>query len=221
MTVLIHVANVMYVGSYLVKDILWLRLLTILGGLVLMAYYVLLPMPLWAAVGWNVLFLSINAWQIRLLVLERRPVRLAPREARLYQLAFRSLTLHEFAKLLAIAQWEDLEPGARVVEQDQPLERIMVIAMGRAGVEIGGTKLAELRPGCFAGEMSFLSGGRPNASVVALEPTTVVWWPHRKLRSLLDGNAPLRAAVQRLIGEDLVAKLRPEWRAPKSPEAPP
>jgi hypothetical protein len=209
MTVLIHFANVIYMGSYLVKDILWLRLLTVLGGIVLIGYYALLPMPLWVAVAWNVLFLSINAWQIRVLLLERRPVRLEPREARLYQLTFRSLTLHEFAKLLAIARWEDVEAGARIVEQDQPLDRIMVIATGRVCVEARGTKLAELRPGCFAGEMSFVSGRRPNADVVALEPTTVVWWPKRQLRAMLGDNATLRAAVQMVIGEDLVAKLRP------------
>jgi hypothetical protein len=219
MTVLIHVANVMYVGSYLVKDILWLRFLTVVGGLVLLAYYVLLPIPLWAAVCWNVLFLAINVWQIRVLLLERRPVRLAPRESRLYQLAFRSLTLREFAKLLAIARWEDFDAGARIVERDAPLDRIMVIATGRACVELGGAALAELRPGCFAGEMSFLSGGTPNADVVALEPTTVVSWPNRKLRAVLDANVALRAGVQMVIGEDLVAKLKPR-RAP-SPEPTP
>jgi hypothetical protein len=214
MTVLIHVANVMYVGSYLVKDILWLRLLTVLGGLVLLAYYVLMPIPLWAAVCWNVLFLSINAWQIRVLLLERRPVRLEPREARLYQLAFRSLTQREFAKLLAIGRWDDFDAGARIVEHGQPLDRIMVIATGRAFVQVDGKPLAELRPGCFAGEMSFVSGEKPNADVVALEPTTVVSWPHRKLRAVLDANAALRASVQMVIGEDLVAKLRPAQREP-------
>jgi hypothetical protein len=226
MTLLIHVANVMYVGSYLVKDILWLRFLTVVGGLVLMTYYALLPMPLWAAIGWNVIFLSINAWQIRMLLIERRPVRLEPREARLYQLAFRSLTLHEFAKLLAIAGWEDVEAGGHIVEHDQPLDRMMVFAMGRASVEIGGRKVAELRPGCFAGEMTYLRGGLPNADVVALEPTTIVWWPHRKLRAMLGNNAALRAAVQMVIGEDLVAKLRPgeltlaSKLSPSQPESP-
>jgi hypothetical protein len=214
MTVLIHVANLLYVGSYLVKDILWLRVLTVLGGLVLLAYYALQPMPLWAAVGWNVLFLSINAWQIRVLLLERRPVRLTPRESRLYQLAFRSLTQHEFAKLLAIGRWEDVAAGARIVEHDQPLDRMMVIATGRASVEVEGKALAELRPGCFAGEMSFVSGDKPNADVVAIEPTTLVSWPHGKLRAILDANAALRASVQMVIGEDLVAKLRPARRAP-------
>jgi hypothetical protein len=46
-----------------------------------------------------------------------------------------------------------------------------------------------------------------------MEPTTVVAWPHRELRAVLDGNAALRAAVQMIIGEDLVAKLRPAQRA--------
>jgi hypothetical protein len=92
MVVLIRIANVLYVISYLVKEILWLRLLTVVAGGVLIAYYALLPVPLWAAIVWNVVFLAINLRQIRALLLERRPVRLSPDELRLYQLAFRRLT---------------------------------------------------------------------------------------------------------------------------------
>jgi hypothetical protein len=92
MVVLIHIANVLYVISYLVKETLWLRLLTVVAGSVLIAYYALLPVPLWAAIGWNVVFLAINLRQIQVLLLERRPVRLSPDELRLYQLAFSSLT---------------------------------------------------------------------------------------------------------------------------------
>lgn len=209
MVVFIHVANVLYVGSYLVKDILWLRVLTVLGGLTLLAYYVLMPMPLWAAIVWNVLFLSINLWQIRTLLLERRPVHLDPRETRLHQLAFRSLTPREFAKLLAFARWEDVASGSTFVRRGEDLQRVMVIASGRARAQIDATHAADLAPGCFVGEMSFLTGHKPNADVVAVEATTVVCWPQRELRAALAHNADLRAAVQMAIGEDLVAKLRP------------
>lgn len=207
MVVLIHVANVLYVLSYLVKDILWLRLLTVVAGSVLLAYYVLLPVPLWAAIGWNIIFLAINLRQIHVLLLERRPVRLSPEELRLQQLAFRSLTQREFAKLLRIAQWEDVPPERRFVTKGQPLDRIMVIADGRARVEIAGASAVELRPGCFVGEMSFLTGQTPNADVVAADKTRLVTWPQSELRKFLGSDAELRAIVQMAIGEDLVAKL--------------
>jgi hypothetical protein len=70
MVVLIHIANVLYVISYLVKKTLWLRLLTVVAGSVLIAYYALLPVPLWAAIGWNVVFLAVNLRQIQVLLLE-------------------------------------------------------------------------------------------------------------------------------------------------------
>jgi hypothetical protein len=207
MVVLIHVANVIYVVSYLVKDILWLRLLTVVAGSVLLAYYALLPVPLWAAIGWNVVFLVINLRQIQVLLLERRPVRLTPDELRLQQLAFRSLTQREFAKLLRIARWEDVAADQRFVTKGQPLDRIMVIADGRACVEIAGSPGVELRPGCFVGEMSFLTGQTPNADVVATQPTRLVTWLQSELRKFLGRDAELRAIVQTAIGEDLIAKL--------------
>jgi Popeye protein conserved region len=207
MIVLIHVANVLYLFSYLVKDILWLRLLTVVAGSVLLAYYVLLPVPLWAAIGWNVVFLAINVRQIHVLLLERRPVRLTPDELRLHQLAFRSLSQREFAKLLRIARWESIAADHRFVSKGQPLDRIMVIADGRACVEIAGATGVELRPGCFVGEMSFLTGQTPNADVVATEPTRLVTWPQSELKAFLRSDAELRAIVQMAIGEDLVAKL--------------
>jgi hypothetical protein len=207
MVVLIHVANVLYVISYLVKDILWLRLLTVVAGSVLLAYYVLLPVPLWAAIGWNIIFLAINLKQIHALLLERRPVRLTPEELRLQQLAFRSLKQREFAKLLKLARWEDVAAGQRFVTKGEPLDRIMVVADGRARVEIAGGAGVDLRPGCFVGEMSFLTGQTPNADVVAAEPSRLVTWRQTELREFLGRDADLRAIVQMAIGEDLVAKL--------------
>jgi len=209
MAYLIHLANVLYLFSYLVKDILWLRLLTVIGGLTLLAYFAVQPTPLWSAVAWNSLFFFINVYQIRLLLLERRPVRLSPEEQRLYQLAFRSLTVREFSKVLALGKWEDVDAGARLVQRGEDLARVMVVASGRVRVEIDGTRVRELPAGCFIGEMSFLTGSRPNADVVAVAPTRVMAFPKDALRKLLSHNTELRAAVQMVIGEDLIAKLQP------------
>jgi hypothetical protein len=209
MVVLIHIANVLYLFSYLVKDILWLRVLTVIAGLVLVAYDLSLPNPLWAAVAWNAVFFGINAWQIRVLLIERRPVQLRPDELLLYKLAFRRLTLREFKKLLDLGRWGDIGAGERIVRRGEPLETLMVLASGRVRVELDGRTTAELRPGCFVGEMSFVTGNKPTADVVASEPTRTVSWAQEALKNLLASNTELRAAVQQVIGEDLIAKLQP------------
>jgi CRP-like cAMP-binding protein len=209
MVVFIHIANAIYLCSYLVKDILWLRALTILAGLVFLGYYAWMPMPLWPAIAWNAVFTAINLRQIQLLLRERRPVVLQSHELLLYQLAFRRLTEREFAKLLAIGHWKEVPAGERIVQRGEALHQLIVLVSGRVKVEVDGKTLAELRPGCFVGEMSFVSGQTPKADVVAMVPTRTVSWQDEVLRKLFDTNAELGAAVEQVIGEDLVAKLQP------------
>jgi CRP-like cAMP-binding protein len=207
MAYLLHVANVVYLLSYLVKDILWLRLLTVLGGVLLMVWAFSQPTPMWASLGWNALFLSINIWRIALLLLERRPVRLSERDLGLYRLVFRALTPREYVKLLAIGRWEEAKPEARIVERAHALDRLMVIASGRAAVRIG-ERVVELNEGRFVGEMSFITGEPPTADVVALDSIRYVSWPKAELTKFLADHPTLRAAWQAILGADLVGKLR-------------
>jgi hypothetical protein len=208
MQALIHIANVLFLLSYLVKDILWLRVLTVVASIPLVIFYFLQPAPLWAAIGWNAIFTLINVYQVYVLVLERRPVALLANEQRLYQLAFRTLTPREFVKLLRLAKWEDAPAAQRIVARGEDLDRVMVIFSGKTAVEVEGRIVVHLKEGQFIGEMSFITGERPTADVVAVEETRIVSWPKRELRAFLEHNPPLRAAMQLVIGTDLVAKLR-------------
>lgn len=208
MQALIHVANVLYLFAYLVKDIFWLRALTVVAGFVLLTFYALQPMPVIAAIVWNVTFTIINLYQLVLLILERRPVVLAEREQRLYRLVFRSLTPREFVKLLSVGRWEEAPPNERLVEANRALDRFMVIFAGKTAVRAGDKEIAQLGDGQFVGEMSFLTNQAPTADVVALEPTRYVAWPKRDLSHFLESNPTLRLAMQLVIGTDLVGKLR-------------
>lgn len=207
MAYLLHAANVLYLLSYLVKDILWLRLLTVVAGLLLMTWAFLQPQPLWASIAWNALFLAINLYQSWLLILERRPVRLSERETLLYRLAFRALTPREFVKLLAIGRWEEAKPDACIVQRAHALDRLMVIASGRTAVRLG-ERVVELGEGRFVGEMSFITGDAPTADVVAVDAVRYVSWPKKELNAFLADHPALRAAWQAVLGADLVSKLR-------------
>ncbi len=47
LNVLVDLSNLIFIGAYLVKDILWLRLLAVVGSLVIIPYYLLQTEPLW------------------------------------------------------------------------------------------------------------------------------------------------------------------------------
>jgi hypothetical protein len=205
---LIHFANVLLLASFLVRDILWLRLLNVLAGVMFITYCATASPVMWASAGWNALFLIINLVQIWRLILERRPVRLRADELSLYQLAFRGLTPREFTRLLAIGSWEDAAAGQRLVEQGVVLDRLLVVSRGTIDVLVGDARVAQLKPGQLVGEMSFLTDAKTSAAVVTAEPTRYLALPTEPLRALFKRYPELRAAMQMVIGSDLVAKLR-------------
>ncbi len=206
MDVFIHAANILYVLSYSVRDMLWLRVLTVVAGATLMPYYYL--QELWPPVIWGVVFIVINGWQIRRLLLERRPVEMTERERDLYQKAFRAFRPRDFLKLVEIGSWRDAEPKQTLVEKDRDLEEMMIIYTGNVAVEVDGKQVSDLGDGAFVGEMSFLTGKKPSANVTATKTTSYVTWPVQALRDFLGQNPELRASWQYLIGSDLAAKLR-------------
>lgn len=208
MTIFLHLAYGLTLVSYLVKDILWLRVLACVATLMFLGILFFRPDPQWVSIGWNLVFLVINLAQIWVLILERRPVRLRDDEQRLYQLVFRSLRPREFVKLLALGTWEERGADETIVASGKALDRVMVICDGRAAVKKDGKTIVELGEGRFVGEMSFLTGKVPAADVACVDKTRLVVWPTDALKKFLDGNPELRAAMQLVIGTDLVAKLR-------------
>ena len=216
---LIHFANVLFVASYSVRDILWLRVLTIVATLALLPYYYTRPTPLIEAIAWNVLFLGINGWQLWRLLLERRPVRLDLDQQRLYELAFSSLPPREFARLVALGTWESCSVGTTIVDNGETLGRLLVIVEGRMRVLVDGELRNELGPGQFVGEVAFVTGRSACATVVAASPCRIVAWEHARLRAFLAQHPDTRAALQDVIGTDLAAKLRssPRFGAASAP----
>jgi len=69
-----------------VRDILWLRLLSILAGIALVPYFLYgEAQVLWVPMAWNGVFTLINLVQVYRLLTERRPVRLTEFERRLHE----------------------------------------------------------------------------------------------------------------------------------------
>ena len=206
---MVHVANVLYLISYLVRDILWLRVLTIFAGLSLLPFYChCSDHVLWAPIGWNALFISVNLIQIGILLRERRPRRLDGPEQELYDNVFSELTPGEFRQLLKVGEWREIETGTTVVQRDTVVRDIQVLQRGALEVRSAGGVIDRDTPGQFVGEMSFLSGEKATADVVAIEPSLVFVWPQESLNKLLDKKPALAFKIRGILSLDVVAKLR-------------
>jgi hypothetical protein len=69
---LITIANLLYVGAYFVREVLWLRMLALAGSCCLALYFASRPDPLMNVVCWNLFFAALNAFWIARLLAQRR-----------------------------------------------------------------------------------------------------------------------------------------------------
>ena len=203
----ITTGNAIYLLSYSVHDILWLRLLTVAGAIFLLPYYYLQAPPLWPAIDWNVVFIAINAFWIVRLILQRKPVHLTAEEDRLRVLSFPSLTRREALELFKAGFWENLKPGTSLVAHDKASSRFSVILSGIADVLIHGVKVEELGEGQFAGEIDTRADETADIDVVLRTPARIMCWDRAQLRGFLRNRPDVSLALERSIGLQLRQQL--------------
>ncbi|MGI8917766.1 MAG: cyclic nucleotide-binding domain-containing protein [Pyrinomonadaceae bacterium] len=209
-----HLASVLTLLAYLVKDILWLRALTILACIAGIIFnYFVASTPLWAVINWNLIFIAINVVQIVLILRERRGVNFTEEERELYQTLFKNFAPFEFMKLLRVGEWKDAKKGQVLAVEKQRLDNILLIYNGLLAVEAAGQQIAQLTDGNLIGEMSFVKEGVASATVRVIRPTRYISWPKAELRHLLKRNPNMRYSMEQVFTGDLVRKLTPRFRA--------
>jgi hypothetical protein len=203
-----HLASILTMVAYLLKDILWLRALTILSCFAGIAFNYFVPAtPLWQVIGWNVLFAVINIVQVAIIIKQRSGVRFTEEEKELHETLFKHFAPFEFMKLMRAGQWLEAKQGQTLATEKQPMDSMMLIYNGLVGVETNGKEVARLKDGNFIGEVSFITGGVASATVRALQPTRYVKWPKEAVSKLLNRNPTMRFAMQALLSTDLSKKL--------------
>ena len=203
-----HLASMLTMIAYILKDILWLRLLTILSCIAGITFNYFVPAtPLWSVIGWNVLFAAINIIQIAIIVRERSGIHFTEEEQELHETLFKQFAPFEFMKLLRIGKWSQAKSGDVLAVEQQPVDSVMLIYNGRLSVESKGKEVAQLQDGNFIGEMSFITGGVATATVRTLEPTRYLSWPKAEIDKLLRRNPSMQSKMQGTFSVDLSKKL--------------
>jgi hypothetical protein len=203
-----HLASLLTMAAYLLKDILWLRLLSILACFAGIVFDYFVPAtPLWSVIYWNILFATINIVQIAIIIRERTGIHFTEEEKELHDTLFKNFAPFEFMKLMRIANWLEAKQGEVLAVEKQSLSAVMLIYNGLVGVETNGKEVVRLRDGNFIGEVSFFTGGAASATVRALQPTRYIAWPKDAISKLLNRNPSMRIAMQSMLSTDLSKKL--------------
>ena len=200
-----HLAFGLIAFSFLVKDILYLRLVSILASLFSVFYNYVIPVePMWIAVGWNFVFISLNLYHIAVLVYEKRPVHMSPKHRELYETMFKGMTPVEFLKIVKIADWIQFKSGEAITQQGHTVTNLNLIYNGAVDVAVKGNKVAELKDGQFVGEMSFLTEKPATATCIVKHDTECLVWKQDQFKELLKRNPSLYYSIQSLLSVQLV-----------------
>lgn len=203
-----NLAFVLTTIAYTVKDIVWLRTLSILSSVTWITYLFTRTEVLWISVFWNCVFITVNVVRITMLYRESRSVRLTPEERSLRETLFPQLSLVEFYRLVSAGRWVELEAGTVITEEGKPVRDVILICEGAAAVEIDGRPVRYTSGLEFIGEVSFLTHDVASATTKAAAKIRGLAWSHEALRALLNQNLTLRFAMRSLMSGDLARKLK-------------
>jgi hypothetical protein len=201
-----HLAFGLIAFSFLVKDILWLRLVSILASTFSVFYNYTIPLqPMWLAINWNIVFVLVNLYHIAVIIYEKRPISMAPKDKELYETLFKELSPVEYLKITKIANWKKFKAGDTLIRESHLVTDLILIYNGTVDVIVEGKKVAQLKDGQFVGEMSFLTEKSATATCVIKHDTECILWKQPEFKELLKRNPSLYYTIQGLLSNQLIS----------------
>jgi len=203
-----HLAFGLIAFSFLVKDILWLRAMSILASMFSVFYnWVIPPEPMWIPISWNFVFVAVNLYHVAILIYEKRPVKMNDKNTELYQTLFKEMSPVEYLKISKCAKWIKFKSGEVITKQKLPVKDLVLIYNGTVDVAVDGKKVAELRDGQFVGEMSFLTEKPATADCVVKHDSECLVWKQGEFKELLKRNPSLYFSIQSLLSAQVSNNL--------------
>lgn len=204
-TILHQIGFILIALAFMMRNILYLRLLSIAASLFMIIYF--LNLQGWTGVIWQTIFIATNLLQIALLISERFQLNLTEEQEQMYKDVFSYIPPLEFKKLMKISHLAQGNPGDILIEQGCKVIYLMMIWQGTVDVIVNGKTIAQCEKGKLIGEMSFISNKPATATVQVVKPTKYVIWLQDDLKHLLQSNPEMQNSMQRVFTQDLLNKL--------------
>jgi hypothetical protein len=207
-TVVFFIANSLYVISYMLTSMLWLRVLAIIAAASTFPYFYLQVEPLWSALFWQGCFLAVNLVNLLILFYSMRAVNFDEDEELAYQVKFSDLKPHELRPIFRYANRINAQAGQVILKDGEQNSTLFLILQGECKVIKNDAEVAVLGPGHFVGELSFLSNHAVSADVITAGNAKLMSWDKNSLAPLFRRQGLYESYFYSLCSIDVAGKLR-------------
>ena len=197
-----HLSYLLIAISYWLTNMFWLRVVAVVGLSLEIAYFWLSGGDLRAGIGWDLIFICINLYQVYWLVKDRMSLRLPESDRELLRSVFKGVDDAQIARLLLAGEFRDIASGTTLAEENRPLEEIFFICSGRVRVTIADRQVA------FVGEVAFLTQRPATATVIAEDDVRALAFETRKLNQFFRHEADVAGLIYQLLGRELANKIK-------------
>lgn len=203
-----HLSYVLIAVSYWLTDMFRLRLVAVVGLSLEILYFWLSGGDLRTGMGWDLIFIGINVYQLYRLLQDHLSLQLPEADCELLRRVFTGLNDAQIARLLSVGEFCDIADGTAMAEEDQALEKLFIICAGRVRVMIAGRAVSHLERGNLVGEVAFLTERPATATVIAEGTVRALAFDRDKLSRLFLNEADVAGLIYQLLGRELAHKIK-------------
>ena len=204
-TIMGHIYNLIYIIGFMIKNIIWLRIVMIIAAVFEILFYFLIHDTSLIYYGFG--FIIVNMVQLYILFKDRLSLHFNENELLIYNLSFYALTKVNFRKLLNLSKLINLKEKTIILEEGVESNQLIFISKGVAVVEMNGQTTAYISAGNFIGEMSYISHELTSAKVSSLTPIELYIWDRDDLTHLFSKHPEIEEGLKTVFNQDLVKKL--------------
>jgi hypothetical protein len=203
-----HLSNALYTIGSGFRNILYLRWAFIAAAFMEIIYDAFISGTiLWTPFLWSIALIIINVYQILSVMYQKRFLNLSEDELKAFIMIGDKMDVLNFKKIMRAGTWENFADHKNIMIENETAERIFFLVEGEAEVKIKEKKISVIKKGSFIGEMSFLTGELPSASVIASANSKLIGWKKDKLKTLMEKDHLLKHEIHSLFSNDLISKL--------------
>ena len=208
LTFLAHVAHLLISISFFMKDILWLRVISIVASSLLI--YIGLGGN--TRIGevqvlWHLLFILIHFWRLGLLMYQRYILKLSDFENEVYQIFEQMMLPKDVRRLCNLGITIQSEEEVQIISQGSKVDQIALILEGNVLVKKDDQLIKNLSKGCFFGEFSFITGNLASADVFVQQGTKYISWNQDILKNYLKNDIDLYHHFQNILAKKLMNNM--------------
>ena len=150
-----HIAFALIACSFLVQNILTLRIISIVSSIAAIIYnfYAVGEEPLWLVINWNIIFITIHLLNIGIHKYKNRKIDFDKDEQLVYEKIFKDISHTDFLELMNIGRTISLKKGLLIMREGRPYDDIVLVLKGKLELICKGKALAKIEKGNFIGEI--------------------------------------------------------------------